>query len=179
MKYVALLRGINVGGNKKVPMGDLKKYFLDIGFLNVTTLLNTGNVLFESDKSLNETNILISELLDKHFDFHIPFEVISENELTDFLDNDEVEKVIDKVEKGQKIIFTFAKDLSKTDINQLDKAELFDIVYSSTSIVCLHFLVDEVGTPLVMRALDSTLKKRGTSRNLNTVLKIRKKLEAL
>ncbi len=179
MKYVALLRGINVGGNKKVPMDDLKEYFLNIGFLHVTTLLNTGNVLFESDKKLDEINSLISELLDKHFDFHIPYEIITENQLIEFIGNKAVVKVIREVEKGQKIIFTFATNLCSSEISQLKKSEEFELVYHNTSILCLHFSVDKIGTPSIMKSLDSALKKRGTSRNLNTVLKIRKKLEAL
>ena len=54
-KFVALLRGINVGGNKMVKMDDLKKWFAAIGFKSVKTILNSGNVLFESaDKDEDE-----------------------------------------------------------------------------------------------------------------------------
>ena len=47
-KYVALLRGINVGGNKKVEMATLRKAFEDLGYTNVSTYINSGNVIFES-----------------------------------------------------------------------------------------------------------------------------------
>lgn len=47
-KYVALLRGINVGG-RIIKMDELKAAFEGIGFSNVTTLLQTGNVLFEAN----------------------------------------------------------------------------------------------------------------------------------
>lgn len=50
MKYVCLLRGISVGGNNKVSMSDLKKVFSDLGFKNITTYINSGNVLFSSDE---------------------------------------------------------------------------------------------------------------------------------
>lgn len=43
-KFVALLRGINVGGNKKVAMHDLKLCFEDMGFENVSTYINSGNI---------------------------------------------------------------------------------------------------------------------------------------
>lgn len=46
MKYVALLRGINVGGNRKVPMSDLKATFERAGMSDVTTYINSGNVIF-------------------------------------------------------------------------------------------------------------------------------------
>ena len=54
IKYVALLRGINVGGNNIIKMDELKKIFEEIGFSNVKTYIQTGNVIFddtEKDKS--------------------------------------------------------------------------------------------------------------------------------
>lgn len=53
-RYAAFLRGINIGGNKKVPMADLKKMLEKIGFSNVQTILVSGNVVFDSaEKKLN------------------------------------------------------------------------------------------------------------------------------
>ena len=43
MKYFALLRGINVGGNRKVEMKRLKNLFQSLGYANVVTYLNSGN----------------------------------------------------------------------------------------------------------------------------------------
>ncbi|MGY8913954.1 MAG: DUF1697 domain-containing protein, partial [Flavobacteriales bacterium] len=45
--YIAFLRGINVGGHHKVPMAVLKTEFEKLGFKNIVTLLNSGNILFE------------------------------------------------------------------------------------------------------------------------------------
>lgn len=50
MKYVALLRGINVGGNSLIKMADLKVGFEGIGLTEVKTYINSGNVLFASDE---------------------------------------------------------------------------------------------------------------------------------
>jgi uncharacterized protein (DUF1697 family) len=49
-QYVALIRGINVGGRNKVPMADLRRAFEDAGYQSVTTYIQSGNVLFESDR---------------------------------------------------------------------------------------------------------------------------------
>ena len=46
MRYVALLRGVNVGGNTKVPMADWRKLLEGLGYSNVRTLLNSGNAVF-------------------------------------------------------------------------------------------------------------------------------------
>ncbi|QZT62730.1 DUF1697 domain-containing protein [Mycolicibacterium austroafricanum] len=48
-RYVALLRGINVGGRNKISMPDLRAVFEDAGFGNVSTYIQSGNVAFESD----------------------------------------------------------------------------------------------------------------------------------
>ncbi|MBN1210175.1 MAG: DUF1697 domain-containing protein [Myxococcaceae bacterium] len=49
-RYVALLRGINVGGNKKVPMARLRALLEGLGYTDVTTLLQSGNVVFTGKK---------------------------------------------------------------------------------------------------------------------------------
>lgn len=50
MKYIALLRGINVGGNNKVEMKKLKVLFESLGFTNVSTYINSGNVILETER---------------------------------------------------------------------------------------------------------------------------------
>lgn len=48
--YIALLRGINVGGKNKIKMADLKSMFESIGLNRVETYIQSGNVLFESSE---------------------------------------------------------------------------------------------------------------------------------
>lgn len=52
MKYVALLRGINVGAAKSISMAELARVFGELGFTGVKTLLRSGNVVFETDAAL-------------------------------------------------------------------------------------------------------------------------------
>ncbi|MCA9349755.1 DUF1697 domain-containing protein [Candidatus Saccharibacteria bacterium] len=88
MKFVALLRGINVGGKNKIPMSELKRLFEDLGFDNVLTYINSGNVIFETEPT--ETPILnqaCEQAIAKHFGFHIVCSVIEANRLIKALDN--------------------------------------------------------------------------------------------
>jgi uncharacterized protein (DUF1697 family) len=55
MRYVALLRGINLGGNVMIKMEDLRKAFEDLGFENVKTYINSGNVAFDTRKTAEST----------------------------------------------------------------------------------------------------------------------------
>ncbi|UTX51473.1 DUF1697 domain-containing protein [Candidatus Saccharibacteria bacterium TM7i] len=79
MKYVVLLRGVNVGGNHKVPKGELKAVLEGQGFQNVTTYINSGNALFESDTTPHANEIQAA--LESHFGFTIPTLVLSEGKL--------------------------------------------------------------------------------------------------
>ena len=66
--YIALLRGINVSGHNKIKMVDLKQLFIDIGFLQVTTYIQSGNVVFMSEEKNSDTlENIITEKIKKHF----------------------------------------------------------------------------------------------------------------
>ena len=82
--YVALLRGINVGGNKKVPMAELKTLF-EKEFDNVRTILNSGNVVFESETKPSPTKT--QHLIEKHFKFTVATQIFPLNKIEDFLKN--------------------------------------------------------------------------------------------
>lgn len=84
MKYVALLRGINVGGNNKVPMAELKACFEGLGFRNVSTYINSGNVLFETGNTDVAQLVRNSEAaIEKQFGFKVICSVISAADLHD------------------------------------------------------------------------------------------------
>lgn len=82
MKYLALLRGINVGGNNKVPMSHLRKCFERLGFKDVQTYINSGNVIFDTPiRNKKELVDLCENALQAEFNFAIPCCVISAQEL--------------------------------------------------------------------------------------------------
>jgi uncharacterized protein (DUF1697 family) len=66
-RYVALLRGINVGGRNKVSMTDLRAAFTEAGHGKVSTYIQSGNVLFETDGSRAELEREIEATLEKKF----------------------------------------------------------------------------------------------------------------
>lgn len=87
-KQIALLRGINVSGKNKIAMKDLKAEFGKLGYENAATLLNSGNIVFESAES-DEKNLAtaISKMIKVRFALDIPVFVITENELNDIMQN--------------------------------------------------------------------------------------------
>jgi len=90
MKYVALLRGINVGGKNKVPMARLKKCLEELGFSNVSTFIASGNVILDSDKPTDKIKAKLEEALPECFkldDEFIKVLVLTRNQLQAIIDN--------------------------------------------------------------------------------------------
>ena len=84
MKYVALLRGINVGGKNLIKMSDLKACFEKQGLETVSTYIQSGNVLFASKKSgAVELCGRIEATLTKTFDYRASVVLVSEKQLTE------------------------------------------------------------------------------------------------
>jgi len=81
MKYVSLLRGINVGGNNIIKMADLKEGFNDMGFANVRTYIQSGNVLFNASESTKALERKIEKTLSKKFRYHARAIVLSQRKL--------------------------------------------------------------------------------------------------
>ncbi|MDT9493893.1 DUF1697 domain-containing protein [Streptococcus mutans] len=67
--YVVLLRGVNVGGKNKLVMSDLRQQVTDMGFVNVKTYINSGNLFFQSDYPRAN----ISSRFEQFFADHHPF----------------------------------------------------------------------------------------------------------
>lgn len=72
MIYVALLRGINVGGNNKVNMKELKKVFEDSGLSSVKTYINSGNIIFaDANRRKSELSAILEAAILTHFNLAI------------------------------------------------------------------------------------------------------------
>ena len=82
-KYIAFLRGINISGKNKISMAELKAEFEAGGFTEVSTYLNSGNVVFSSET--DHARAVIEKMLIDKFGLEIPVYVIEMDELKDIL----------------------------------------------------------------------------------------------
>jgi len=82
MEYVALLRGINVGGKNKVVMSELREQIAAEGFTNVRTYINSGNVLFEVEDDTPREDVAqaVEDLLARRYDFPIRLALLTAQE---------------------------------------------------------------------------------------------------
>lgn len=85
MRYIVLLRGVNVGG-RIIPMAEVKSCFEKGGFKNVVTVLQTGNVLFDSSKgNAEKVRTEVEKLLTKRFNYPARVLVISPDDLSEVI----------------------------------------------------------------------------------------------
>jgi uncharacterized protein (DUF1697 family) len=80
IRYIALLRGINVGGNNIIKMAALRECHEKAGFSNVATYIASGNVLFDSSNGLLKVESIIDAALEKSFGYKGPTVVLSEKD---------------------------------------------------------------------------------------------------
>lgn len=82
MNYLALLRGINVGGKNKVEMARLKEMFESIGATEVRTYINSGNVIFEHDRKPARLRTAIEKAIEAEFGFEVRIVLRNRDEVT-------------------------------------------------------------------------------------------------
>ena len=76
MRYILLLRGINVGGNHKVSMTEFKRRLSDLGYTKVVSYINSGNFLFDSDDPADLIRSAIRAMIGREYAFEIPIVLI-------------------------------------------------------------------------------------------------------
>lgn len=173
MLFLALLRGINVGGNKRVEMPKLKQIFEELGYANVSTYINTGNVLFESS---SEEFSAIEPALEKAFGFEIRVVVRSAENIKSLCEKIPEEWQNDGKQKTDVLFlwdeFDRASVLEEIRITpELDRVEYFQ------GALIWNIEVKDWGKSGMSKFVGTPLYKNMTARNVNTVRKLNELLE--
>lgn len=71
-RYVALLRGINVGSTRKLPMAELRELCAAEGFADVSTYIQSGNILLSSDRPAPDIEAHLKTRIEQHFGLDVP-----------------------------------------------------------------------------------------------------------
>lgn len=170
MKYVALLRGINVGGNSSVKMSELKEVFEKIGFTNVITYINSGNVIFESDeKGIKKLTNIVEALLEKNF-FPIKTIVISHDDLQTIVTHVPQSW---KKENLRKYVAFLKESVKPNDvIREVQLKEGIDFIDKGSGVVYLSTKMEGLTKSNFPKLIQKKIYKDMTMRNFNTVQKL-------
>ncbi|EZH76011.1 hypothetical protein ATO12_04270 [Aquimarina atlantica] len=177
-RYVAFLRGINVSGHHKVPMADLRKEMEKLNFEKVITILNSGNIIFDSTESdVKSLEKIMSDHLEKTFGFLIPTIVRTSETICHLLDKDPFKDIL--VTKDIRLYVSFLQEDLETDL-QLPWASdnnAFKIIDKIDKTIVSVLDLSITKTPKGMEVLERYYGKQITTRNWNTIKRIEKKLK--
>ena len=167
---IALLRAVNVAGHKMVAMGDLRELLTKLGFANAKSLLQSGNLTFDSSHSPKKVEELLEKEAAKRLGLETAFFVRSAAEWDEIIAKNPFPKEA-KDDPGRLVVL-FLKD--NGDGKALQKAIKGREVARGRGKQLYVFYPDGQGRSKLTNALiEKTLGTRATARNWNTVLKLR------
>jgi uncharacterized protein (DUF1697 family) len=171
-RYVAFLRGINVGGHKPVRMAELAEAFAGLGLANVRTVLASGNVLFDARPSSRKTLAArISAGLKQALGLDATVVLRTLEEIRLLLDSDPF-KALKPPARAQLYITFLAEDAPTNVPLPRPTANIRIARLSTGELASVVVLSPGIGTPDLMTALDKQLGRKATTRNWNTVRKL-------
>ena len=172
--YISILRSINVSGQKKILMSDLKALYESLLFEDVITYIQSGNVIFKGEGKSSDEAIAkkIEKAIDKKYGFRVPVIIRRKKELQGIISNNPFLK--DKDIDIKRLHVTF---LSGTpDTANIESIENIDFSPDRFIIkgkeIYLHIPVSYGETKLSNNFFEKKLKVSATTRNWNTVNKL-------
>ena len=170
--YIALLRGINVGGHKKIKMAELKLLFEKLGFKDVTTYIQSGNVVFSSpspQRGKSDFAEIIFEGIKKQFGYEVPVLVKTVDDVVQILKNCPFDE-----EKKAASYFMLLATPPKKELMELVK----EISYPNEEFVLtpecvyIYFSKGYGNAKLNNNFFEKKLKVAATTRNYRTLVKL-------
>ena len=174
MKYISILRGINVGGRKKIKMYDLKVLYENHGFKDVSTYIQSGNVIFTStDNNKSTIKSKLESAITQEYGFDVPIYMCTQEEMKNIFENSPFLESQDE-KNGTKILVTFLSSTpTQTDIdNVMACVNEPEKLFIAKDIVYLYCPNGYGKSKLSNNFLESKLKVTATTRNWKTVKKL-------
>lgn len=166
--YIAFLRGINVGGHKKILMADLKLLLESIGLQDVQTYIQSGNVVF---KSKEETNLAskIAKAIETKYGFIVSVLVKKASELSEILS-----KCPFFDEKREKSYFILLEEKPTQENIELTAtfSNLNEEFHITQNCVYIYYAVGAGKAKMGVNFFEKKLKVTATARNYRTIVKL-------
>lgn len=172
MIYVALLRGINVGGNNKIDMKLLKASFERKGMGSVVTYINSGNVVFtNTERTKTEITTILEEAI--HEDFQLDIKVL----IRSMDEYEHMMKVLPETWKNDEnmkgdVLFLWESVDKENVLAELDIKPDIDMVMYAPGAILWAIEKKNVTKSGLHKLVGTSLYKKMTVRNVNTTRKI-------
>lgn len=177
-KYVAILRGINVGGRRKLPMSELKALFQELGFSEVKTYIQSGNVIFNAEGTKEaEISKAVENAIFERYAYEVPVICRTAEALQQSINKNPFFE--DAVAEIERLHLTFLKESpEKQQLEKLKEQNFypdeFVVKDKDVFIYCSGRYSD---SSLSNSFFESKLKVPATTRNWKTVLTLSELVE--
>ena len=171
--YLVLLRGINVGGNNIIKMDELNKIFVEMGFMDVKTYIQSGNILFrDHDKNKAKLRDKIEKTIFEKLDININVLILTLSEIKDILNN--IPKKFGEESKKYKydIVFMIEPLTTKEVIKEMKQREGGDEIFEWDKVFYIKRLIEKLTGSYLSRIMKLQMWQNITIRNLNTTKKL-------
>ena len=168
--YIALLRGVNNVGTRRVAMADLRALFESIGLCDVRTLLNSGNVIFSvPTKGRGDLRARIEKALASRLGLTSPVTILSADEVTEAVRDNPLSQVATNPSHLLVLVPQVQADLVR--LKPLVKKGWAPEELAVGSRVAYVWCANGVARSPLWAAVDHALERRGTARNITTLTK--------
>jgi uncharacterized protein (DUF1697 family) len=171
--YICLLRGINVSGKNLIKMDILSNLFISLGYQNISTYIQSGNVIFKSTSEENtHFEKEIAEKITQELNLNIPVLVLKKQEFSKVVSNNSF--VNDRKEDVTKLHVTFLSELPlASNIEKITEGNFGEDEYVIHEKAVYVFCPNGYGnTKLSNNFFESKLKVMATTRNWKTTNKL-------
>ena len=172
-RLVALLRGINVGGHKKVPMAQLRQVLEGAGFEGVRTYVQSGNVVLDapSRRSPDRVGRDIEKAIEEAFGFNVAVVVRTRDEFAALVEEDPLGDVADNA--AYRIVVFLAGELDRERLADIDPAEFAPEAFTLRDREIVMWAPrGQAESRLVKTLTEKRTGVVGTARNWRTVQKL-------
>lgn len=172
-QYLVLLRGINVGGKNIIKMADLKAGFEEMGFSNVVTYIQSGNVLIQSEEKDKVALMMrIEKGLSKRFNFEAKVVVISQKELAGIVKSAPKGFGGDDKRFRYDVIFLKEPLTPKEAMQSVKVREGVDTAYAGKQALYFSRLISRASQSYLTKIIGLPVYQSMTIRNWNTTTKL-------
>jgi uncharacterized protein (DUF1697 family) len=174
MKYNVFIKGINVGGNTKVSMSELKAELIAKKYKNVETVLNSGNLIVESENSKEFIRNEIIDVIKLVFAIDTDVFVLNTDDL-EVIINNLPDFNIEKIDNAKLLIYFFNKSIPQDKIKNIGNNNKIVEQYNYMNNCLYVYYINGVGkSALTTNYIDKICGINSTGRNLNTLIKMNK-----
>lgn len=165
--YISLLRGINVSGQKKIKMEELRKLYENLGFTDVKSYIQSGNLIFQyEEEDIGTIQEKIEKVIQENYEFEVKVLVLTPSDLQEIFNQNPFEE--------EQVYFTFLyQEPESIPTEAIEKVLKDSEKYAIQNQVIYFSCPEGYGrTKFSNNFIESKLKVDATTRNLKTVIKL-------